>query len=1070
MLINPQPVQASTIAGEPCLIWWVDKTQEGWPVVATEDLASCPHSCFVGIAGDFHNQSDTWCADLTPPPNLPGVYLGNACSADSSRSVTLLTDGTFGTNFEIEGNGQVVAGTSHTFTGIPEGLFTARGQAHNSNGSSGWSSPVSAQHDYSAPVTNADVVGLSQNGWYVSPVSVSFNANDVGCFGVNQTLYAVNGVQNAYTGSPFTIADDGIHTLQYRSTDGYHLEAEKSGIIPIDSTAPNLQFVLDRPQDVAGWWTAPLSIHISADDATSGLASLEYDLNYAGWVSGDSLILTDGVHTLDAQATDNAGHVSYDGVILPIDSTPPTLNVQITGEQGDNSWFIAPPTLTLSATDATSGVAGVLYQVENGSQTLYTAPLRFTREGLYTVQTFAVDNAQHITTRTVQIGYDITPPQTNATLTETEDGMTITLNRWDGVSGFALTRMAINGVWGDYHAPVTVTETGEYWVQFYTIDFAGNIEAEKIVSFTIAETGVVVTQIPPVVNVVPPANPPNTPPFETREDFPPNLHDEGVYFTYPEDNRIADTSTPPQTVATGDTANGGSSVVPMENNRISRNPRPIVDESVLPNVNSVPQPNVVYANSPNIIQTLQNLDVPESQTAPATIQTASISTNANNPINGALATLATLGIITAGAGAITMTATALAKKREQDELKSAQIATLQAQQSAQAQSASANWAENQAMQANAKQAVVTQVTQSQAFIDFQSNLISWAREIQLRQMLNQLQGTIFDVPNELNDNVKLAVFRIKQAWDRATQSGLMSSSTLLSHLPTLQSCFTGGVVNSSILNSLITTIYNYNLNTNNLASGSDEEKIALSRLFASNLHITAYLDEIAKKYQENLGNEQIKSGLDAFNQYFTQTIVDEQTYPVTIYLGSDIPAENYQGEVPLHQSNDLVEDLTSIHLGVNVSVATIVHEFFHQLDRHWGRELMSGTGAGSFDEILQRIPNVLIPSGTESLSFSSIAGLLDDVRANDKDLNEEEWADMGMIAVFHDFNLNLMKENIENGRNELDDVIRLGELDAYQNISENKIIQWTTQANFVSIENAFREFLIDSLGLTGVLP
>ncbi len=128
-------------------------------------------------------------------------------------------------------------------------------------------------------------------------------------------------------------------------------------------------------------------------------------------------------------------------------------------------------------------------------------------------------------------------------------------------------------VWTDYHAPVTVTETGECWVQFYTIDFAGNIEADKIVTFTIAETGVVVTQIPPVVNiVVPPANPPTTPPFETREDFPPNLHDEGVYFTYPEDNRVTDTSTPPQTVATGDTANGGSSVVPMEDNRISRSP------------------------------------------------------------------------------------------------------------------------------------------------------------------------------------------------------------------------------------------------------------------------------------------------------------------------------------------------------------------------------------------------------------------------------------------------------------------------------------------------------------------
>lgn len=178
-------------------------------------------------------------------------------------------------------------------------------------------------------------------------------------------------------------------------------------------------------------------------------------------------------------------------------------------------------------------------------------------------------------------------------------------------------------------------------------------------------------------------------------------------------------------------------------NRISHIPRPIVDESALPNVNSVPQPNVVYANAPNIIETLQILDVPDNQTAPATIQTASTPITASNPVNGALATLATLGIITAGAGAISMTATALAKKREQDEAKSAQTATLQKQQSAQAQNAGANWAENQAMQANAKQSVVTQVTQSQANKDFWASFSEWQqRELErIRNLLYILQNT-----------------------------------------------------------------------------------------------------------------------------------------------------------------------------------------------------------------------------------------------------------------------------------------------------------------------------------------
>jgi hypothetical protein len=143
---------------------------------------------------------------------------------------------------------------------------------------------------------------------------------------------------------------------------------------------------------------------------------------------------------------------------------------------------------------------------------------------------------------------------------------------------------------------------------------------------------------------------------------------------------------------------------------------------------------VVFANSPNIIQTLQILDVPDNQTTPATIQTTTTPISANNPVNGALATLATLGIITAGAGAITMTATALAKKREQDEAKSAQMATLQVQQSAQAQSAGANWATNQTMQASAKQAVVTQVMQSQANKDFWVAYAEWRKRAEMAHL------------------------------------------------------------------------------------------------------------------------------------------------------------------------------------------------------------------------------------------------------------------------------------------------------------------------------------------------
>ncbi len=743
VFIEPQPAFAS-IEGEECSIWWVDPLN-GWVHVDTTWVDSCPISCFGDVAGDI-NTGATWCSGAVPPPNYPGADLGAMCSAEDSRTVNLLIGGTLGETFEMNGNGQIVSGISFTFTSIPEGIFNLQTQATNSGGSSGWSPIYSAQHDYSAPTTTANFVGLTgENGWYTSPVSVSFTANDAGCFGVSQTAYAINGgTLTNYFGVPFTIPDDGEYTLQYRSTDGHHPEAEKLASIKIDSLVPTLLFLPDRPQDVSGWWQAPLNIGILADDATSGLASLEYNLNGSGWVAGDFVSLTDGIYSLDAQATDNAGHLTYDGIMVQIDSLAPILDVTITGENGENGWFIAPPSVFLSATDTTSGLAGILYQVDGGSQTVYIAPLRFTREGLYTMQAYAVDYAQHITTRTFQVGYDITPPQTNIALDETENGMTITLNRWDGVSGFALTRMAINGVWQDYHAPITISEKGEYWVQYFTTDFAGNIESEKIANFTIADDVITVVQVPPVENNAPPMIPPNTPPFETADDFPPTLGEGNIYiFTPPpdfsDDSRISNNGEGQHTTNTNTTTLS-------DNPRISR--PPFIREGgegelfsdIFPlEAHTPPQKNPVrvspieYVEHPVAFVPTENTVITDTYTE--------ATEGANNPENAPLdvTMLAMLGLTIAGAG-IMKSESAIAKQKEQEAKKAEELANLQAQQSVQKADASANWEENLAMQAEANLDVVVGVKQSQANKNYWAAYALWKAQVALVEAKKRTQA------------------------------------------------------------------------------------------------------------------------------------------------------------------------------------------------------------------------------------------------------------------------------------------------------------------------------------------
>jgi len=427
------------------------------------------------------------------------------------------------------------------------------------------------------------------------------------------------------------------------------------------------------------------------------------------------------------------------------------LTVDLTGEWGKNNWFITLPSVSLSATDVTSGLAGILYQVDGGTQTIYTSPLTFTREGLYTVQAYAIDYAQHITTQTFQVGYDITPPKTSATLTETDGGMVITFNRWDGVSGFALTRMAINGVWQDYHHPITISEKGEYWVQYFSTDFAGNIEAEKITSFTIAETGVVITQNSPVVDVVPPSNPPNTPPFETSDDFPPNLGDETLFYVSPP----VIISTPPDFSDDSRISNNGDGQHTTNTNTttLSDNPRisrlPVIRENTqttrLSDVFPLESHTPPQKNPVRIISPMEYVEHPVAFVSTPSTSVVYTTPPQPKPTTSSpldVTMLAVLGMTMAGAG-VMKSQTAIAKQKEQiqaDSLAQSQLASAKAQQNA---TASANWAKNQTMQANAYQQVVGQVVQSEANKSFFDDFINWYNEQidRTRRLLYILQNT-----------------------------------------------------------------------------------------------------------------------------------------------------------------------------------------------------------------------------------------------------------------------------------------------------------------------------------------
>lgn len=93
--------------------------------------------------------------------------------------------------------------------------------------------------DTSTPSTTLELNGtLGQNGWYISDVVASLSATDTGT-GVAKTEYSLDGINwTAYT-EPFTVSEEGITTIHYRSTDNAgNVEKTNQADVKIDKSLP----------------------------------------------------------------------------------------------------------------------------------------------------------------------------------------------------------------------------------------------------------------------------------------------------------------------------------------------------------------------------------------------------------------------------------------------------------------------------------------------------------------------------------------------------------------------------------------------------------------------------------------------------------------------------------------------------------------------------------------------------------------------------------------------------------------------------------------------------------------
>ncbi|HRJ57121.1 MAG TPA: Ig-like domain-containing protein [Anaerolineales bacterium] len=336
-------------------------------------------------------------------------------------------------------------------------------------------------------VLNCSKVG--NNGWCIAALTLDLSASDPQ--GANVIISGdVNGNAFACPSGQTTCSiplPEGSGTANYKVDSATGLSASGSTTYQLDVTTPEINGNINGSSGTNGWYITQAFVTASASDSRSGLASLEMNVDNTGYTPYEDTTFSDGIHTIQYRATDNAGNVTETALQeIKVDTTVPTLNVSMTGATGNHGWYISDVTMTPTASDPStgSGLASVEMTADGGPWTVVTGAVTLT-DGIHTVQFRATDHAGNVSQTAVQqIKVDATTPSLSLNISGTRgqndwytSATSVTPNASDTGSGINTIEAKING-----GAWVSVTSTqssvfsdGIHSYQYRVTDHAGNV-------------------------------------------------------------------------------------------------------------------------------------------------------------------------------------------------------------------------------------------------------------------------------------------------------------------------------------------------------------------------------------------------------------------------------------------------------------------------------------------------------------------------------------------------------------------------------------------------------------------
>ncbi|WP_328615560.1 copper-binding protein [Amycolatopsis sp. NBC_00355] len=362
---------------------------------------------FVVSDGTGDTTAPTVTAAVTGDRDPSGNYLG---SASVALTATDAGSGVASVEYQLDGgtwtpySAPVVVSSlgmhmlGYRATDVAENT-SAEGMAHFTI--------VERQGDGTPPAVSASLAGTQDaSGNYVDVATATITATDADS-GVAAVEYKLDdGAWTAYT-APVPVTAAGMHMLSYRARDVAGNTSPEGmahfTVVKSDTTAPVVTASVAGTKDADGNYVGKAVVTVTASDAGSGVAAVEYRVDGGAWTAyaAPVQVSSAGAHTVDYRARDVAGNTSAVGtvsftVVAGGDTTAPVVSLALTGKQSGDWSYVGQATVTLTATDAESGVDFAEYKVDSGAWTRYTAPVVVSALGTHTVRFRATDVAGNV--------------------------------------------------------------------------------------------------------------------------------------------------------------------------------------------------------------------------------------------------------------------------------------------------------------------------------------------------------------------------------------------------------------------------------------------------------------------------------------------------------------------------------------------------------------------------------------------------------------------------------------------------------------------------------------------------